>query len=249
MSRRSVRQNRRAGAAPIASLPAPLTVPGLMAWYEADFGVTTVSGRVSAWADQSLAGDTNRTLIQGTAAFRPTFNAADANFNGHPSMTFSGADPDFLNPTGNWSVSIAQPITTFSVHSVSSLAAPVAYFDDQATTNGFSLQQSAGGGFFARAGALLSSGSDNTLNKPTVYAVVFNGNSSLLYDSAQTAVVTGAIGSNGSTGLVVGSSPGGGSALSGTMCALLVYSGALTGAQRSVLWGYLGAKYGVTIGA
>ncbi len=71
----------------------PLTIFGSATelWARADLGITIATG-ASVWADQSGKG---RDLIQGTAARQPGFNATDANFNGHPSLTFDDVD-DFM---------------------------------------------------------------------------------------------------------------------------------------------------------
>ena len=60
---------------------------GLAVWLRADAGVTTTSGKVSTWADQSGSG---RNATQGTAAARPTF-VANA-LNGKPVVSFNGTN-------------------------------------------------------------------------------------------------------------------------------------------------------------
>lgn len=248
MSRRDPRIWRRNPSGIAVSVPVPKTIPGLMAWYRSDLGITTVSGRVSAWADQSGSGDANRNLVQAVAGNRPTIVASDASFNGRPSLTFASADPDLLDRTGAWSAAIVQPATIYSVHMVTSLAAQVTYYDDSAVSGSFGLAQSLGAGFIARAGASIA-GVDNTTNKPTAMCVVFNGASSAYYDAQLTATVSGNAGANGSTGLVVGTQAGAGAGLQGSICEIIVYSGAHNGTQRSTLLSYLGTLYNITIGA
>jgi hypothetical protein len=51
----------------------PALLPGLFAWYRADLGVTTVSGNVSAWADQSGSGND---LAESIVIDRPTYHAS-----------------------------------------------------------------------------------------------------------------------------------------------------------------------------
>ena len=68
-------------------LVTPAQVPGLVGWWRADLGVTLNGSTVSAWADQSGAGNN---VSQGVTGNQPTFNASDAHFNGAPSFTYNG---------------------------------------------------------------------------------------------------------------------------------------------------------------
>lgn len=233
-------------------LPPPKTITSatLAAWYDMQQAstLTITGGRVAAIADASGSGDANRNLVQATAGNRPTYNVSSALFTGLPTMSLARADPDWLDPVGNWSVSLAQPITIFSVHAVTSLSAQVTYYDDHLVNSKLVLAQTNGGGFFASAGTPLNSGSDNTLNKLVVYCVVFNGASSALYDTAKTAVASGSSGANGSTGLRIGLSGGASSGLQGEFAELEAYVGAMNTTDRATIFGYLGTKWGVTIG-
>jgi hypothetical protein len=93
--RPGARHNRgRVGGRTAAISPPSLTPPTIVssvpcqAYYEVDaLNVTTVGSAVSLWQDLSGNG---RHLQQGTAAARPTFNAADVNFGGRASITFNG---------------------------------------------------------------------------------------------------------------------------------------------------------------
>lgn len=70
-----------------ASTPAtPLSIFGaaLVVWVRADLGITTVSGNVSAWADQSGNGND---FAQASAGNRPTYNTAP--LNGQPTLRFN----------------------------------------------------------------------------------------------------------------------------------------------------------------
>jgi hypothetical protein len=61
-----------------------------LANYISDVGITTSSGRVTAWANQGTVGAALNFADPG-AAFRPYYNATDANFNNYPSLEFKGA--------------------------------------------------------------------------------------------------------------------------------------------------------------
>lgn len=73
------------GSAPVT----PVTILGskAVAWWRSDLGITLGTG-VSAHTDQ--IGAVN--LAQGTAGSQPAYNAADAAFNGRPSIQGDGVD-------------------------------------------------------------------------------------------------------------------------------------------------------------
>jgi hypothetical protein len=77
-------QGYAAGYPPGGVTAPPLT--GLKQWHAADRGVTLVSSKVSAWADQSGNGFD---LAQSTSGLRPTFNASS--INGLPGFTYASA--------------------------------------------------------------------------------------------------------------------------------------------------------------
>jgi hypothetical protein len=65
----------------------PADLPGLVAWYRSDLGVTDASGAASAWADQSGNGVH---LSEGTAGNRPAI--VPALFNGIAGLRFDGSN-------------------------------------------------------------------------------------------------------------------------------------------------------------
>lgn len=76
-----------------AALEVPETIPGLVAWWRADSGITLNGADVSAW----LSKVNGHVLSQGTAARQPLFTAADANFNGEPVVDFRFLNTEFLD--------------------------------------------------------------------------------------------------------------------------------------------------------
>lgn len=84
MSRRIFRSRRGIGQ---VSYPDPVAIWGsnLVLWLRSDLGITTVSGLVSNWADQSGKG---HHASQGTAANRPSIATADTVF-GFPTISFT----------------------------------------------------------------------------------------------------------------------------------------------------------------
>lgn len=115
MSRRDgQRIQRRNSVSGLAFTPKAL--PGLISWYRADLGVTIATG-VSAWADQSGAGNT---AVQATGANQPAFNASNAGFNGRPTITGT------LNQSLSATVATPNPLTLFVVGTLSASSFMVA---------------------------------------------------------------------------------------------------------------------------
>lgn len=77
----------------LAITPSTIYGSDLKLWLRADLGVTLNGGDVSAWANQGTLGGS---FDQGTPANQPLFTASDANLNGQPSVTFTGANSDRL---------------------------------------------------------------------------------------------------------------------------------------------------------
>jgi hypothetical protein len=111
-----------------AWLPASASV-SLLAWYKADAGVTQSGGLVTAWADQSGAGDANRNQAA-SGAPRPSFSASDAAYGGKPIVSGTGTHR-MLCP-GAWSTAPNPPIT---VVVVGETAASTAFLGDSTTDN------------------------------------------------------------------------------------------------------------------
>jgi len=113
------RQSSNGGAAWL-----PTDTANLALWLRADLGVTTDTGGVDAWVDQS---GLSNGAAQTNSAWRPDFNASDSNLNGQPSLTFgaSQAMDLALNETSSdW--------TFFAVVYVSSASGTRSIMDDGA---------------------------------------------------------------------------------------------------------------------
>jgi hypothetical protein len=74
--------------------PAKFRAYGMALWQRADKGITLNGSTVSAYADQSGAGGTN--VAQASAGQQPTYNAANAAFNGRPTIDPDGVDDVIL---------------------------------------------------------------------------------------------------------------------------------------------------------
>lgn len=105
----------------------PMTIFGLLVqgWYE---NLVTLNGStVAAWLDKSLLG---RDYLQATSANQPVFNASDANFNGHPSLTGNGTTQQMVSNTFN-GVSFTAGIVVLNVVRRNSGTGTVFYFNTQ----------------------------------------------------------------------------------------------------------------------
>lgn len=216
---------------------------GLLAWYMAGYGVSLTSGKVSGYSDQSGTGDANKNAVQGTAANRPTFVAADPAFNGQP--IFNGDTTDFLG-TPAWAAPVAQPFSVFFVARGPGAGASYYIYDGLAASEANAASVS---GFAAiQAGGLLFNTPDFGAT-PFVGGAEYNGGSSKIYNSALTAIATGAAGAGGMTGLTIMAAFDGLQTWSRDHAELLVYQGILSAPNRALVMNYLGNKYGITIGA
>ena len=81
-------------------------------WYAADMGITTVSGKVSVWANQGTTGSADD-LAQATAGNRPTYVASHT-ANSKPAVRFSPASSTYMQ-TPNFSARVEGEETFFMV--------------------------------------------------------------------------------------------------------------------------------------
>lgn len=221
----------------------PVTT-NLLAWYRADLGVTLNGSTVSAWADQSGTGDSNKNATQGTAANQPTFTASDANFNNRPVLTFDGTT-DYLK-TAVWSASASQPNTIYSVARRTASTGSVFMYDGYDSANRNAIFSNATTGNITLFGGSSLNTSVSILNTTRICAAVYNGvaNSAIYIDSFTTSSATGNGGTNGLTGLTIGASNGNISFWQGPIAEIAVFSGSHNQATRQSVMEYLATRYG-----
>lgn len=252
MSRRARRGLRCQKSASAAFLPTSLS--GLLFWVRADLGVTIGTG-VSAWADQSGTGDTNKNLVQGTGANQPTFNASDAGYNNKPTLTFDGTNDVLVS--GAWAASQASPFTVYIVGNTNGADGQYLFSASGALDQGpwgFGRDNTGAGGTLGSLsvynGAQINStsGSAPVLSAASVISVVFNGASSAGYVSMfSTSYVSGNAGSESIIGFRVGSRRDGAGLLNGKVAEVAIYSSAHDAATRTTVMTYLGTRYGITV--
>lgn len=96
------------GAGPTATFT-PKSLPGLLAWYRSDLGVTLNGSNVATWADQSGSGFD---LTQGTSAKQPAYTASSAVFGGRPCLRGDGVDDVLVCLSNVWPTT---NVTAFAV--------------------------------------------------------------------------------------------------------------------------------------
>lgn len=222
------------------------TLPSLAAWYKADAGITLNGATVSAWADQSGVGDSNRNLSQGTAGFQPTFVASDSNLGNRPSLLFTAASSTRL-VSGAWSSAPAQPLTMYMAMRGGSQSNQ--YITDGKAGRGLIQMIDAGGKAAFYAGSTVSS-TISLISTSAILCGVFNGASSSGYVSHYSnSDASGNFGTNTFDGITVGCGFNAANFFGGNIAEILVYGAAHSAAQRQTVVQYLGTKYGVSVSA
>ena len=228
----------------------PKLLSGLVAWYRADKGTTIATG-VSAWADQSGVGDANRNLTQATGAKQPTLNASDATYNHQATLSFASAASQYL-ASGTFSVAIPNPSTQFVVGNWDGAASVEVMLDGIDGTNRQAIFNGGSGGstvvaFFAGT-QVNATVANNAV--PLVMCALNNGASSGQYVNAKTPKSTTNPGANTAAGVTVGIDNDKASfPLNGKVAEVIVYNRALSQNEINRVLGYLGTRYGITIGS
>lgn len=216
----------------------PPSISGCKLWLRADRGITLVSGNVSAWADQSGNGNN---VSQATAGLRPPYVASDSNFNGRPSLTFSGVLGTYLAASG-FSISQPDTIVLVGLGNPLSPATGTPFFYDGSSSRQ-ALFNATGAQWYAYAGASLIS-SSSTIS-PAIFSCIFNGASSAVrVNGVSTA---GAAGANALIGLVLGADTAFAGNLVGSIVEVAIYNRALGTTELQTLERDLGHEYGIAV--
>ena len=210
--------------------------------------VYTSVAAVSAWADQSGVGDSNRNATQATGSKQPTINASDAAYGHRPTFSFASAGSQQL-VTGTWSAGPTNPYTIILVGQ-----------SDQATTEYFCDGLAVGNRSQIQAtSTTLAIGGSATINKTTaliaspaavagIYQVTANTSSAIYINNSVTSVVTGNVGTTSPTGFHIGGAFNSGQSLNGKVAEFIVYNGALSSANIGKVFSYISTLYGLSVG-
>lgn len=172
---------------------------GLIMWLKSDVGVTQSGGLVSAWADQSSAGNN---LVQATGGSQPSYNASNSAYNNLPSIDCTA---------GKWLGMAALSYGAFTFICVARTSSNNAYFyshggndfanfDDIYTSGNTSCYITRGGTTSAKN---LGTGWGISAN-PRTYAHAFDGNhtGNILKINGTTQTMTNGTANNPGTGAV-----------------------------------------------
>lgn len=228
------------------ALTSPTQISGCVAWFRADLGVTSSSGLVSQWNDQSGTGDANKNCTQSTGASKPTLNSSNASYNYKPTLDFDGTD-DYMQ-SGTWVSALSQPFTDFVVgHSPAGASGSLALDTLSATQASLRIEGSTHPGIYAGTTTVDSTG---VWTSAGAFCAIFNGGSSTLYFNSHTSTGSGNPGTNGRNGTTIGTYDGqltGPYNWQGSIAEIITYNRVLSGSEITRVMKYLGTRYGITI--
>lgn len=251
----------------------PTVLTNLIMWKRADLGVTTSSGKATAWTDQAGTGDANRNLIlRGGDA--PAYNATDSLANGKATIgpfNITGSFADCAFKTGGaWT-------TTYngdgSGNAITDLV--VGLYDPSAPSGYFTFANSDYQAINAQAGAITVYAGDATpliqdghatavakaqsSTQMAVFQAIFNGTASkLAVDNLDAPGVIGTLTTTGTTThtnygvgvMYMGSYPGTATTYGVKRIAeRITLSRVLTTAEQADLRSYLNSRYAKQLAA
>ncbi len=231
-------------------ITSPLQLPGCQLWLRSDLGITTVTGNVSAWANQGTRGAT-MDAAQSTGANRPIYTASGGQ-NNLPYLTFDGsrlmtigALDSGISPLTIMMVLKCRslPGTGFSVYSIGGPGTSEALLDFNTYKN-VSYADGWPGGVTAMVGYDFSLGTSAVHYMLHTYDGVDTstpGSYAGTQDSVTKSMVASgayAISSTGALGARIG-----GTFASDIDLYELIILGALTGPQQALLNAYVKARY------
>lgn len=235
---------------------------GLLLWLRADAGVTTVSGAVSAWADQSGA---NHDFSQGTTGNRPQYRTSGnrlINFN--PSLDFDGSNDLLEDADGEDYINGLSGITIASVLKADAIPAELAWWDAEESDGAddvISLRYDASGanagctrclktGIQTTSGSAVAESQSNLqTTRASVVTFDWEQSSSIRWfvEGASTTNTNNSAGGNGtisgSNRVIVGD--GTKANWDGLIAEIVVFDERLSAADRLQLESYLALKYGI----
>ena len=214
----------------------PTQLNGCIGWFRADLGVTQFTGSVSAWADQSPAGNN---LSQPVGAQNPGITFNSPLFNNQPCLTFSSASAGQCLSSSLWSTPMAQPATVIAVGTFQGNGNIQGILNMSGTTSLFQVRLTAAG--------TIGAGNPTVLN-----STIFPGATPIVFadyvNNSQNPTNTGNTGAGtGGTQLLIGAGSGAAATdnFNGSLAEVIIFNRQLTPQEMSLIFNYLGAKYGI----
>lgn len=235
---------------------------GLLLWVRADEGVTTVSGAVSAWADQS---GNEHDLAQGTSGNRPLLvNSGDRMINFNPSLDFDGSNDLLEDADGENYINGLTGITISSILQADGIPTDDAWFDTEDSDNAddaISLRYDVSGansgctrclktGLSTTAG-FMNAEAESNLQTTNASLITYDWESSTQMrwfvegasttNSSNSAVRTGSL--NNAVKVIIGD--GTKENWNGLIAEMVIFDERISNAERLQLESYLALKYGI----
>lgn len=212
----------------------PLDAPDLELMLKGTLGVTLVSGKVSAWADQSGNG---RDVSQVLAANRPLV----VTHRGRDAIKFDGALATLLRSPVLFGTAIVEPFTAYVVAEAGAPGTTPYLIDSVGGAPGIRVNRTAGVYRAVSGTGTVVGGAGPT----EAHCVVAGATDAIYGDDYVTPDGAGAVGF-GATGLVVGGPRTGSTATYGwfgTISEVLIFGSAHDAAQRAQVGRYLNSEY------
>lgn len=230
--------------------PSPTDIPGIVAQYAGDLGVTETAGDVSGWDDQSVNANN---AVQASSANQPVFSATG--FNGRAAIDFEvdGPDDSVVAPDSA-SLDITGDFTFYAAIQFEDLA-PFPTWISRNQVNGYAWRVRSNGIQELRLndGSGLQTISSTTpvpVGVPMILEVRCNigGTCNFTRDGVDignpTNTLTGL--QSNSNSLIIGGTDGVGGAMDGLVAEILMFDELLATSNRNKALSYLGIKYGLT---
>lgn len=224
----------------VPSIFDPRTISGCQLWLDAaDSSTVTGTTNITALRDKS----SNAFVFSNATGFSYNITLFQNQF---PSF-YRATNATGVNLGSNTSISFTQPMTFFVVCQAVTLG-DAYVFDSTTSTNrmafisyGPSKSQPV-----LYAGTTIFNTNSNAFATPAIHSGTFNGTSSSLFQNGSLNV-TGDIGTQGATGLTIGTRFTNDTCWMGHICEILMYTGILTTSQRQQIEGYLYAKWNIPV--
>lgn len=225
--------------AAVDATPIPKQQPNLALWLDAGVGVTTDTGGVSVWADQSGNG---YDALQTSSSARPDYNASDSNLNDEASITFGAGAGQFLAHAMSAS---STDWTWFAVVRTGSTSPLAALYDAGSGTN--FRWRATGGTMYSAVGGGSLNASLSTSAGHVICSRHGTGVGLLRVDATESTGTLAAFSLPGGAGIGGRYTDSGDEPWVDEIAEIIAYKTALSDDQVDTVCNYLGARYDITV--